>query len=633
MSATLPIVTFFLFWFGFYCQIKNGCQAFIYAAALWGILVWLLTEILSLIHWISFSPLLVSWLLILGGAAYWALSCHKALQWKYKVNFLKTLTATEKILLFFILTIACLKGFSAIFSAPNTSDAMTYHLPRVEHWIQNKTVEHYPTHVLRQLYSLPWAEYAILQFRVLSGSDYFSNAVQWFSSVGSWIVVASLTKILGGGRPAQLFSVVLAATLPMGLVQSTSTQNDYIMTFWLIAFIYLLILVFKEKQLMQALAAGVCLGLAILSKGNAFLYAPVWIVLFITFSLIKKDAHQLKLIGLILVVVLTINLPYALRNIRTFEQPYWTHHSVTNKTVTPSLLVANLMGNVALHLGTPWEHMNHKIYECVKKAIQVTGFDLKNPLPGTWMDPVTTISMSTGEDDSPNGIVLILFLIALFLLLFHGPIRNKEHMYYAVAILIMILIFSAAIRNNSYNSRYQLAIFVLACPLVGLVFSSLLKRWTIILTLGVVFLSWPWLLRCNEHPFLGPKSILMTTRQQQYFSQRPEMMFVYEQIFKIAESSNCRDIGFIDGEVEWGYPWWVMFHQKYGQSFRFEDVEITNRTSTLTYPLGTFNPCMIISSNDTKEVFVFDKEVFVRAWFVQLPTSLTSVFVRVPSSG
>jgi hypothetical protein len=55
---------------------------------------------------------------------------------------------------------------------------MSYHLARVAHWGQNHTVAFYPTHIVRQLYQPPWAEYAMLHLYILAGGDRLANLVQ-----------------------------------------------------------------------------------------------------------------------------------------------------------------------------------------------------------------------------------------------------------------------------------------------------------------------------------------------------------------------------------------------------------------------------------------------------------------------
>src|SRR6185436_4583982 len=72
----------------------------------------------------------------------------------------------------------------ALLAPPNNWDSMTYHMPRVAHWAQAGSVAHYPTHILRQLWLGPWAEFGILHLYVLAGGDRLANLVQWLAFAG-----------------------------------------------------------------------------------------------------------------------------------------------------------------------------------------------------------------------------------------------------------------------------------------------------------------------------------------------------------------------------------------------------------------------------------------------------------------
>ena len=95
--------------------------------------------------------------------------------------------------------IVCVVGLVAAVAPPNTNDALTYHMPRVVHWIQDRSVAFYPTHILRQLYLSPGSEFILLHFQILSGSDHLANFVQWFSMLGSAVAVSLIAKELGSG--------------------------------------------------------------------------------------------------------------------------------------------------------------------------------------------------------------------------------------------------------------------------------------------------------------------------------------------------------------------------------------------------------------------------------------------------
>ena len=124
----------------------------------------------------------------------------------------------------------------AVGVAPNNFDAMTYHLARVLHWLQNRSLAFYPTPIWRQLILGPIAEMAILHGVALSGGDWLANTVQFSAMTGSVLGVSLMAKQLGGNRTTQIFAALLAFTLPMGILQASSAQNDYVAAFWCVLF-------------------------------------------------------------------------------------------------------------------------------------------------------------------------------------------------------------------------------------------------------------------------------------------------------------------------------------------------------------------------------------------------------------
>ena len=106
-------------------------------------------------------------------------------------------------------------------------------LPRIEHWIQNRSLDFYLTAIDRQLMLPDFAETLILQLRLLSGGDRLDNIVQWLAGAGSVILVGRIALALGASRRGVALARLTAATLPIGILESTSTQNDLVVTFFL----------------------------------------------------------------------------------------------------------------------------------------------------------------------------------------------------------------------------------------------------------------------------------------------------------------------------------------------------------------------------------------------------------------
>ena len=86
----------------------------------------------------------------------------------------------------------------------------------------------------------------------------------------------------------------------MGILQATSTQNDYVLSMWLVCMVYfMLIMVDKNNQkglsLIYTFAIGCSLGLAILTKGTAYVFVLPFILWFFIKSFNKYRASSLKI--------------------------------------------------------------------------------------------------------------------------------------------------------------------------------------------------------------------------------------------------------------------------------------------------------------------------------------------------
>ena len=76
---------------------------------------------------------------------------------------------------------ALVLGVIAVITPTTNWDSLTYHLPRVMHWIQQQSVEHYPADNTCQLEFGPWAAFVVTNLHLLEGNDQWDNLVQWFA--------------------------------------------------------------------------------------------------------------------------------------------------------------------------------------------------------------------------------------------------------------------------------------------------------------------------------------------------------------------------------------------------------------------------------------------------------------------
>jgi hypothetical protein len=597
----------------------------LFAAVLAGVVLTGITEGLSRIQALSFYPLVICWLMVTIFSAAGAVAAWSDTAVQVHGNG-KNLTLSDKVFLGIILFIGTVSAITAITGIPNTWDSMTYHLPRVAHWIQNSTVGFYPTNDARQLYITPWAEFAVTHARILSSWESSANLIQWAAMAGSLIGVSLIARQLGANRTGQLMTATLAATLPMGILQSVSTQTDYVGAFWLIAFVFFLIEIKRKPFWVYFIACGLSLGLAFLTKGNSYIFAVPFLLWFAGSNLKHAWKVRIKASVLILVLALAVNIGQYSRNMQTFGSPSSGSAALMNASFSGKILVVNLLRNISLHLSMPWIDVNEHTIQLMTKAAQFFGADINDP-GATYNDRFALRSLNFDEDYTANSFHGLLFGLVFLLCWFFLPLRQKVGSY-ALTVACSFLLFCLVVRYQSWNSRFHLPLFVLFCPVAGIVLEHFLKKKSIIIA-GLLFLAaLPWMFLNQQHPWFGEASIWRQPKMAQYFYKRPNMALPYVASAGYLKSMGCRQVGLLIGGENWEYPWWKFLQ---GPGLRIEHVLVSNQSGNLKYPLGDFQPCaIIVLGQETKPYFIVGGGIYAPAWGMPAGSDKVTIFLRKP---
>jgi hypothetical protein len=256
----------------------NKKEILIIAAISFFAVLVVITEFLSALHQLTFSGIFVVWSVVLfatllllyfkkSNTVIFIKSCRQSLR-----KALTGLTGFEKFLLFFTAAILLLTFIQGILYPPNNWDSMTYHMARIASWISHRSLAHYPTHIIRQLYQPPFAEYVIMHVDVLNRTDYFSNSVQFIFLLLSIISIVLIIENFGLSRRYKIIAIVLAVTIPEVILQAASTQNDVVVSFFIITSWYFGLKTISDGQLKYFVALGITIGLCLLTKGTAYVY-------------------------------------------------------------------------------------------------------------------------------------------------------------------------------------------------------------------------------------------------------------------------------------------------------------------------------------------------------------------------
>lgn len=483
---------------------------------------------------------------------------------------------------------------------------MTYHMSRVMHWVQNGSVAYYPTHILRQLHQNPWDEFAILHFQILSGSDRFANLIQWFSMVGATIGVSLIAKQLRANFRGQIFAAAISVTIPMGILQGSSTENDYVVSFWLVCFTYFAILLKENGKYIHSLAVGICLGLAILTKATTYIYALPFMV-WIGVSLIKsRHVKGLWLIFPIVIIATAINFGHYSRNYDLYSNPLGPgqegeKYTYSNNVFTMASITNNAIRNIGLHVGTPFEPLNSLLENGFYELHRFIGID-PNDTRTTWVGTEFHITgISRHEDLAGNFLHLGLIFSSIIMIILQRR-TQKDAVYYFVCLIGAFLLFCLFLKWQPWNSRLHLPLFVLWSPLIGLSLSKIrLHQVANLCVVTLIVGALPFLLINQSRPIIGQESILAHSRTDLYFRNLPSLIEPYKNSTRFVLKAQCSDIGLVVGIDDWEYPFWVLLQENYNRTIRIEHVNVENisQIKSLANPFNTFTPCAIfVLSND-----------------------------------
>jgi len=579
-------------------------QAMLIGGIIWGISLLVITELLSAFHVLTFSFLLVAWLFVC------IITIVLIVLRRHKLSFeFKKIPITSIIILIAVLGIVGATLVIALNAPPNTVDSMTYHSSRVVHWIQNKSVAHYPTHILRQLFMVPGAEYFVLNFQILSGGDKFANLVQWFSMFGSLVCVSLIAKFFGAKIRGQVFAIAVCATIPMGILQSTSTQTDYAAGFWFINFVYWILKAQKSEKWRDVLLAGGALGLSLFTKQTIYLFALPYVFFFAIFVIKKcklKLWNQAFAIGFIVVFC---NVSQFSRNYKIsgniFGNDMVTCPKIANEKFSFSSLISGLTKNAGLHLATDNKKINDKVLKSIIKIHKVLGINIDDPkLTFNAVANKYKIRKIYDEDYDGNCCHFIVFFFSLLMLIAIGIISRYKHsnensgfgplVLYGLSIILTFILLSFIIKWMPFNSRLQLSIFILAAPFIALTLEKtpipFLGEFVIALLL---FFAYPYVVKNSIRPLKGASTVFNVSREKQYFLKSDHLYNPYLIMVSVLSDNNFSKIGLLCDECGTEYPLF-MFLKKANPNVRIEHVYISNFSRKKT----DFSPEIIIVLNN-----------------------------------
>jgi hypothetical protein len=593
-------------------RLKGGRVALLQAVLMAGVFVALQSEILGLFHLLTQPFVAGVWLMALLFIAWlgWRTGWLQRGVKRLVADFQSMSRFTIIILAAFGLI--CLLLLVIVLIAPaNNMDSLLYHMSRVMHWAQDRSLAHYPVAFEVQLTHPIIGELLILQLRLLWGNDLLASLPQWLSLIVCAVAVSLAARMLGAGRKGQLAAAAFAISLPIGLMEATSTQNDYVTAMWLtIMSVFVLYACQEEAGWGEILCIAAALGLGLLTKGTFYPYAVAWgIWLGIHWLRQRKPALFLKRGLVIVVVVVVLNAGYWTRNLITYGGPLgpagWVADMSSARYGVKSV-ASNLVKDIMLNLATPSPRVNQSMVSFVQSTFQASDPDVASfRLDWRW----------NNEDSAGSPIHLFLIVLSIagvIVLLAMGRLKEHHLLWYCLAAFFSFVIFVLAAHYDDYGVRFQLPLLIIWAPVIGSMLTRLSEKWLAPMALVFFFaISLPYVFFNTTRPLVAMKntpepyaihplpmlgktkssSIFYADARSLLFINAPDWNNPLMEATHDIRDSGCKNVGIRIDSSDPEYPiWWLLHAPQSG--VRIETLYYSEALRRYADP--GFKPCAII---------------------------------------
>ena len=576
----LLILFFGLLSINFFFHKKGSISlAFLFTGILFGIATILVTEISSFFDAYNSSSAIFFWSILCSLLTFLSFK-QKLFDW----NKYKFLYATNKKIIWFIGSISILLFIQGILYPPNNWDSMTYHMARIAHWVMNESIEPYPTHIYRQIYQPPLAEWMIGQICLLNKADYFANAIQLIFLIASLGVINQIMLLWNQSKRRRMIAICIAFTTPSVFMQATSTQNDIVVSFFLLSTIFFLIDYFKRFNISSAIYIGLSIGSAILTKGTALVYIiPIisFCLFFLWKAFLKKQINLINFLPhffLITTLSIAIAFPHFYRNYALSGDIFGASDDhYFNKNITLKSTGLNLLKNIANHASTPiTSNLTNQIVEKTHLTLKIPINDENYSYKGIHFK---LNNWNHNEDEVSNFLQIVLFAGVLLFLILNWKKIEPFIKFSALFCLLAFCLFSFLLKWQPWHMRLQVPLFMMASIPIALYLDNFQMKKLVfpILGISVAYCLLLAILNPNRPIIKNTKQAKLATRFDNYFIAMPN----YEKEYKIwrykLKSHNTVNWD-VHGDT-WEYPIYYDCYKSKRKAFK--SINIQNQTKKL----------------------------------------------------
>jgi len=407
---------------------------------------------------------------------------------RYAAQFENYPSYVRLILLLLTLTTLLIGVLNLIFVitiAPHEWDSLTYHLPRMAHYLQQNNLNYFDADYWAQVVHPKNSTLLLLYtFLAFGHNENLLQLVQYFSY---WILVFGIygvSRKIGLDRVQGLFSALVGSLLIDAVVQSTTTQNDLIIAAFFASTTYFLFAFRETRNWKYLWLAAIGIGLAVGTKASSFLVMPS--IILISLAVTRTDDKPgiwLKNLSILCVSVIVALCIFAIpsgyvENYYLFGNPIGNRdvssiHSFVGKPVGYIMRggTYNILrfGFDFLSLdGLPQINLVNRsqyVLRFVPRQI-LSFFDVD-------LESLEATSFSSFDYDRPPqerywgilgfGLIWIVVFLSLFRI-----IKHPDFFLLSLAVIIFLISQAYSSPYDASKGRFFSACMIFAVPLIGL---------------------------------------------------------------------------------------------------------------------------------------------------------------------
>ena len=554
---------------------------FIITLQIFGFLSLLSVEFLSFSNFLNATSVRIFWGLVLFSFLFFTKDFRMLRRLpELCINFWKQ----DKFLIGISIFIFFLTFSVGLLYAPVTYDSLSYHLPRIEFWIQHQNIEYYSTQTDRNLYQPPLAEYMILQFRIIDNADYFDFFVQWIFGLGACFSTSLIASLISKDKRLQIITFFVAATIPMLILQSGTTQNDLIHAFFISVIFLHFLMDIREGKKTTIIWTGLAIGQAILTKGTAYIFImPIcvwWGLDRINNIYFKRILFSKVFIQVFLMVLLfLVNIStFYFRNYEYVGSPLGVskelYYYYNNQSHSITDFISVISRNVGLHFGVPgfhkitevsllWFH-DHILHKPLNNPLtSYTHFDL--PL------------LSNTEDTVSCFLHLILIVFSSIYII---KAKNNISKILLLISVVSFLIFCFIVKFQIWHTRLHLPIFLLMSPLIAIFLNQFRYQKMVYILLsisGIGYATFTFSRPLIKFPPLTSDVYFTHPRNTHYYTFETEYSKKINKFIEFLEKSPYKTIGIKTDDPYGNDPLYPVMYQLRGKK-TFIPIQVNNES-------------------------------------------------------